>query len=127
LRIGCEEDRVDDSSAQACRILATVALPPQGVTSPGGFGHRCLDLYARMTGEGVRRVTGAATPYFFQRFVLEGNEIETPVWHADCAAATAVGEVIACTDDYMGSWTGYGAVDADYYVGPDLQGAGCPA
>jgi len=122
-----ENDGVDDYIALSCQILANLGLSPQGVTSPGGFGHRCLDLYARMTGQGCRRVTGLPTPYFFQRLVLEDTQIDTPVWYPDAQAGTAVGEIIACTDDYTGSWTGYGEVDAAYYITPDLQGGRLPA
>lgn len=122
-----ENDGVDDYIALSCQILANLGLSPQGVTSPGGFGHRCLDLYARMTGQGCRRVTGLPAPYFFQRLVLEDTRIDTPVWYPDAQAGTAVGEIIACTDDYTGSWTGYGAVDAAYYITPDLQGGRLPA
>jgi len=122
-----EQDHVDHYIALSCEILANVGLSPQGVTSPGGFGHRCLDLYARMVGQGCGQVTGLPAPYFFQRLVLEDTEIDTPVWYPDRQAGTAVGEIIACTDDYTGSWTGYGEVDADYYITADLGGGRLPA
>lgn len=120
------EDRVEEYVGVACRILANVGLAPQGVTSPGGFGGKCLDLYAKVAGEGCRSVTGNPTPFFFQRLVTEGVEIDTRVWYADREAGTAVGEIIACTHDYTGSWTGYGDVDPDYYVTEDLQGGRLP-
>lgn len=122
------EDRpelVFDYIATACRILCNVGLPPEGVTSPGGFGGRTLDFYARIAGEAVRHVTGNPTPYFFKR-VASGAEVDTPVWYADPEAGTAVGEIIASTGDYTGSWTGYGEVSADYYITPDLQGGRLP-
>lgn len=122
-----EADHVDRYIALACRILANIGLPPQGVTSPGGFGGQCLELYARVAGDGVRAVTGNPTPYFFQRVWSKETAIETPVWYADRATGSAVGEVIACTEDYTGSWTGYGRVDADYYITADLQGGRLPA
>ena len=37
---------------------------------------------------------------------------------------TAVGEIIATTGDWTGSWTGYGEVSVDKYITADLQG-GC--
>lgn len=122
-----EADHVDRYIALACRILVNLGLPPDGVTSPGGFGGKCLDLYARVAGAGCRAVTGDPTPYFFQRLVEHETQIETPVWYADREAGMAVGEIIACTDDFTGSWTGYGRVDADYYITADLGGGRLPA
>jgi hypothetical protein len=122
-----EEDHVDDYIALACEILANVGLAPSGVTSPGGFGGKCLELYARVAGLGCRMVTGNSTPFFFQRIVADSVDIATPVWHRDRDAGTAVGEIIACTHDRTGSWTGYDPVDADYYITPELQGGRLPA
>ncbi|MGI8912787.1 MAG: hypothetical protein ACR2JY_03170 [Chloroflexota bacterium] len=122
-----EADHVDEYIAFSCRILANIGLPPQGVTSPGGFGGKSLDLYARVTGEGCRSVTGNPTPFFFQRVQSKDVQVETPVWYPDRQAGTAVGEIIACTGDYTGSWTGYGEVDADYYITEDLAGGRLPA
>ncbi|HEX6971498.1 MAG TPA: hypothetical protein VF234_04715 [Limnochordia bacterium] len=114
-----DEAGVTDYIALACQILVNVGLPPQGVTSPGGFGGRTLPFYAKVAGEAVRRVTGNPTPFFFKRF-SQGPPVETPVWYPDPAAGTAVGEIIACTGDWTGSWTGYGEVSADRYIGADL-------
>ena len=121
-----QEELVKDYIATACRILDNVGLTPQGVTSPGGFGGRTLDFYARMTGRALCEVTGNPTPYFFQRISRTGP-VETPVWHADREAGTAVGEIIACTGDSTGSWTGYGRVNVDSYITVDLQGGRLPA
>jgi hypothetical protein len=122
-----EDEEVEEYIALACAILVRIGLTPQGVTSPGGFGGKCLPRYARFVGAALRAVTGNATPYFFQRLVTEDTVIETPVWYADRNAATAVGEIIACTHDRTGSWTGYGQVDADYYMTADLRGGRLPA
>jgi hypothetical protein len=120
-----QEDLIQEYIATACRILDNVGLPPEGVTSPGGFGGHTLDFYARMTGLAVRKVTNNQTPFFFQRIDAQGP-IETPVWHIDREAGTAVGEIIPCTNDWTGSWTGYGEVDVDYYITADLQGGRLP-
>ncbi len=120
------EDLIHRYIATACRILDNVGLRPAGVTSPGGFGGRTLAFYARVAGEAIREVTGAATPFFFQRIQSAGS-VDTYVWQQDRAAGTAVGEVVACTQDHTGSWTGYDAVDADYYVTEDLSGGRLPA
>jgi hypothetical protein len=118
------EDRapfVEEYITTACRILDNVGLPPEGVTSPGGFGGRSLPFYAHMTGRAVRAVTGNPTPYFFQRVSAEGR-VETPVWEVDRQAGTAIGEIIAATHDFTGSWTGYGEINPDYYLTEDLRG-----
>jgi len=120
-----QEELVIDYISTACRILDNVGLTPEGVTSPGGFGGRTLEFYAKVAGLAVREVTGNPTPYFFKR--ASGGAVETPVWYADRDAGIAVGEIIASTGDRTGSWTGYGEVSADYYITPDLQGGRLPA
>lgn len=120
-----DEALVTDYIRLACQILANVGLPPEGVTSPGGFGGKVLPLYARITGNALRPVTGTPLPYFFKRVSSEGP-VETPVWYADRATGTAVGEIIASVGDWTGSWTGYGEADADRYVTADLQGGRLP-
>lgn len=120
------EELVFEYIATACHILANVGLPPQGVTSPGGFGGRTLEFYARVAGQAVRSVSGCLVPYFFKRLTA-GPTVETPVWYPDRASGTAVGEIIASTDDWTGSWTGYGEADADRYITADLQGGRLPA
>ncbi|MGH2351169.1 MAG: hypothetical protein ACRDJN_06090, partial [Chloroflexota bacterium] len=116
---------VTDYITLACQILANVGLPPEGVTSPGGFGGKVLPRYARITGEAVRRVTGNLVPYFFKRVSSQGP-VETPVWYADRETGTAVGEIIASVGDWTGSWTGYGEAEADRYITADLQGGRLP-
>lgn len=120
-----QEELVIDYIATACRILDNVGLPPEGVTSPGGFGNP-LEFYAKVAGLAVREVTGNPTPYFFKRVSSDGA-VETPVWYADRDAGTAVGEIIASTGDWTGSWTGYGEVSVDKYITADLQGGRLPA
>jgi hypothetical protein len=110
----------------ACKMLDNVGLPPEGVTSPGGFGWKSMELYSRAAGIAVGEVTGNKTPYFFKRIETSDTNIEVPVWHADREKATAVGEIIACTGDFTGSWTGYGEVNPDYYITDDLNGGRLP-
>ena len=120
-----QEDLVTNYIATACRILDNVGLPPDGVTSPGGFGNP-LDFYAKCAEQAVRSITGNPTPFLFKRVSSDGP-VETPVWYPDREAATAMGEVIACTGDWTGSWTGYGEVNPDKYITVDLQGGRLPA
>jgi hypothetical protein len=110
----------------ACQMLDNVGMPPEGVTSPGGFGWKSMELYSKAAGIAVGEVTGNKTPYFFKRIELDNTNVEVPVWHADREKGTAVGEIIACTNDYTGSWTGYGEVNADYYITEDLNGGRLP-
>ena len=120
-----QEELVIDYITTACQILENVGLTPEGVTSPGGFGNP-LDFYAKVVGIAAREVTGNPTPYFFKRVSADGP-VETPVWYADRETGTAVGEIIASTGDWTGSWTGYGEVNADKYITADLQGGRLPA
>lgn len=120
-----QEELVVDYIAAACRILHNVGLGPDGITSPGGFGSHPFEMYAQACGLAVRRVTGNPTPFFFKRISME--EVETPVWYPDREEGTAVGEIIAATGDWTGSWTGYGEVNVDRYITADLQGGRLPA
>ena len=120
-----QEELITDYIALACQILDNVGLTPAGVTSPGGFGNP-IPFYAKCAEAAVRRVTGNPTPYFFKRVSSQG-EVETPVWYPDRAAGTAMGEIIASTGDWTGSWTGYGEVDPNKYISSDLQGGRLPA
>lgn len=121
-----QEELIIEYIATACRILNNVGLTPEGVTSPGGFGGRPLELYAKTAGIALREVTGNPTPYFFKRFSGDGP-VEVPVWYADKNSGTAVGEIIASVDDWTGSWTGYDHVSVDKYITSDLQGGRIPA
>ena len=120
-----QEELVIDYITTACQILENVGLTPEGVTSPGGFGNP-LDFYAKVVGIAAREVTGNPTPYFFKRVSADGP-VEIPVWYADRETGTAVGEIIASTGDWTGSWTGYGEVNVDKYISADLQGGRLPA
>ena len=120
-----QEKLVIDYITTACQILENVGLTPEGVTSPGGFGNP-LDFYAKVVGIAAREVTGNPTPYFFKRVSADGP-VEIPVWYADRETGTAVGEIIASTGDWTGSWTGYGEVNVDKYISADLQGGRLPA
>jgi hypothetical protein len=120
------EELVRDYIAAACRILDNVGLPPEGVTSPGGFGGRTVEFYAKVVGPAVRGVTGNPTPYFFKGAAADGP-VETPVWYADREAGTAVAQLMSSTGDWTGSWTGYGEVNPDRYVTADLGGGRIPA
>ena len=120
-----QEELVIDYITTACQILENVGLTPEGVTSPGGFGNP-LDFYAKVVGIAARGVTGNPTPYFFKR-VSADDSVETPVWYADRETGTAVGEIIASTGDWTGSWTGYGEVNVDKYITTDLGAGRLPA
>jgi hypothetical protein len=121
-----QEEWVVQYIARACQILENAGLTPQGVTSPGGFGGKTLEFYARAAGQAVRQVTGNPAPYFFQRIFMD-RPLETPVWYADREKGQAVGEIIAGTGDWTGNWTGYGEVSVDKYITADLQGGRLPA
>lgn len=120
-----DEAPIIDYITRACDILNQVGLTPTGVTSPGYFGGKTLSFYAHCLGQALRKTTKQATPFFFTRSSIRGY-VDAPVWHIDREQGTAVGEIISCTDDWTGNWTGYGDVDADRYITQDLQGGRLP-
>lgn len=119
------EEFVTEYIRVACEIVNNVGMPPEGVTSPGGFGGRTHEFYVKVGGIANRLVTGNPTPYIFRR-VSDTGSVDIPVWYADRDAGTAVGEIIASTNDWTGSWEGYREADADKYITEDLQGGRLP-
>lgn len=106
---------------QACSILTNVGLKPEGVTSPGAMGMKTKDIYSKAVAEALYLTTNNKTPYFFGGVETRNSNISLNVWNANKENASAVTEITVCTDDRTGSWTGYGIVDEDYYIGEDLM------
>ncbi len=120
-----EEGLLTDYIARAIELDCEAGLEPEGVTSPGGFGGKMEERYARATLEAFKRTTGNRTPFYFKR-VYTDKTPDVPVRFADRDAAEAIASVIACTGDWAGGWTGYDLGHVDRFLTPDLEGGRLP-
>ena len=110
------------------QVLKNAGLPCEGVTSPGAFGSKREDAYARAILDAAQEVYGNKRPFYLLHVNVPPDEWpDVPIWHADKAAGSAVASIIGCTDDWFGSWTGYDVGNPDLFITEDLQGGVLPA
>lgn len=114
-----------DYIATAMQIVRDAGLPCEGVTSPGAFGSRQEEAYARATLDAAWRVNQDPRPFYFLHVNVAPEEWpDVPLWHVDKANGRAIASIIGCTGDWFGNWTGYDAGDPNLFITEDLQG-GC--
>lgn len=129
-----EEGLLTEYIAAALRLLREVGVEATGVTSPGGFGVRMEETYARATLAASIETTGNRLPFYFLRTYTD-RPPDVPIREMDRGTGTGAVSVIACTGDWFGGWTGYDRGDPDRFITPDLRGgrlvevieAGAPA
>lgn len=109
----------------AIQIVRDAGLPCEGVTSPGAFGVKQENAYAKASLAAAMAVNGDPRPFYFLH-VADAPEAwpDVPLWHVDKAKGIAIASIIGCTHDWFGGWTGYDAGDPDLMITEDLQG-GC--
>lgn len=120
-------DALTEYIAASMQVLKNAGLPCEGVTSPGAFGVKQEEAYAKAILEAAQAVYGNPRPFYLLHVNVPPDEWPAvPIWHADKAAGRAVASIIGCTDDWFGSWTGYDAGDPDKFITADLQGGVLP-
>lgn len=109
----------------AMQIVRDSGLPCEGVTSPGAFGSKQENAYAKANLAAAMAVNGDSRPFYFLH-VADAPEAwpDVPLWHVDKAKGIAIASIIGCTHDWFGGWTGYDAGDPNLMITEDLQG-GC--
>jgi hypothetical protein len=122
---GRSVDEIADYMSYALRILKSVGLPCQGVTTPGGFGNRARPQLAQATLESVRDVFKAEIPHYFRDLYDRGEESVAPrVEYASGLEGPdprCVVSIIACTGDWTGGWDNTTPGGADKFITEDLQ------
>ncbi len=117
-------DELGEYIAYSLQILKDVGLHCDGVTTPGGFGHRNIPNLALGTKRAVQEIYGGRVAHFFRDVITEpGKSVVPQVMHAtdlytDQAACSV--HIIACTGDWFGGWDGLTPGDADRFITPDL-------
>jgi hypothetical protein len=123
---GRSADEIAAYQAYALRILKTVGLPCEGITTPGGYGSQARPQLAQATLESVREVFGAAVPHYFRDAFDEGPESVAP--RVELASGLGgddprcVVSIVACTGDWTGGWDNSEPAGADKYITVDGKG-----
>lgn len=109
--------------AYALNILKEAGFRCEGITTPGGFGHRNMDNLARGTLEAVREVYGGATPHFFRNVITDPAKSVAPqIFHPaglDSDDPHCAVHIIGCTGDWFGGWDGLTPGDVDRFITAD--------
>jgi hypothetical protein len=112
-------DLLTEYVTAAMQLLKNAGIACDGVTSPGVFGSKKEEAYARAVLDASLHVNNNPRPFYF----LWSRPIdppEVPLWHVDKAQGRAVASVIPCTSDWFGA-TGYDLSDPDKFITEDLQ------
>ncbi len=120
-------EELTDYIIASMQVLKNAGLPCEGVTSPGGFGGKQEEAYAKAALIASQEVYGNPRPFYLLHVNVPPDEWpDVPIWHADRASGSAIASIIGCTDDWFGSWTGYDAGSPDKFITADLHGGVLP-
>ncbi|MBX2814796.1 MAG: hypothetical protein KTR24_02320, partial [Saprospiraceae bacterium] len=118
-------DELGEYIGYALRVLKDVGFDCDGVTTPGGFGHRNISNLALGTKYAVADVFGHSVAHFFRDVVLDPlKSIQPDVMHVtgiNSNDARCAVHIKACTGDWFGGWDGLTPGNADRYISQDGQ------
>lgn len=122
---GRSVDEIADYMTYALRILKSVGLPCEGITTPGGFGNRARPQLAQATLQAVRAVYGAEVPHYFRDLFDRGDQSVAPrVEYAsglDGPDPRCVVSILGCTGDWTGGWDNTPPGGVDKFITEDLR------
>ncbi len=122
---GRSADEIGDYMTYGLSILKEAGLGCEGITTPGGFGHKARPQLAQAAFESVRSVFGAEIPHYFRDLFETGQESVAPLVQNAAGLngpdPRCVVHVIGCTGDWTGSWDCTRPEGADRFITPDLQ------
>lgn len=117
-------DLLGDYIATAMELLKNVGIACEGVTSPGAFGSRKEEAYARATLDASLRINNNPRPFYFLQMAHDKLP-DVPIRHSDKAKGAAIASIVGCAGDWFGG-TGYGTSNPDLFITEDLQGGRVP-
>jgi len=118
-------DKLTDYIITAMKMLDNVGISCEGVTSPGAFGKRQEEAYAKAVLTASQQVNNNPRPFYF--LWLRQIELpDVPIWEIEPEKGAAIASIVACAGDWFGGWTGYDLGDADRFITEDLQGGHLP-
>jgi len=118
-------DQLTDYIATAMQLLKNVGITCEGVTSPGSFGQKKEDAYAKAVLDASIHVNNNSRPFYFLSNVLDKMP-EIPIRHIQKDKGVAIASIVSCAGDWFGA-TGYGTANPDLFITEDLQGGRLPA
>ncbi|MGQ9514293.1 MAG: hypothetical protein ACUVTL_04505 [Thermoproteota archaeon] len=117
---------------RALEILRDARLSPNGVTSPGGFGHTIEGDYARAVLEAEKYVNGRKVAWYFLHTEEDSKIVMPRLMYLDRWKGEAVVAMISCNDDWIwetmtpevrSKWReGLLSTYADRYISSDGKG-----
>ncbi|MCU0915232.1 MAG: hypothetical protein MUC88_11800 [Planctomycetes bacterium] len=118
-------DQLTQYITTAMQLLKKVGIACEGVTSPGGFGRRKEEGYARAILDAALQVNDNPRPFYFLNMEME--EMPTvPLRHVEKDKGIAIASIVGCAGDWFGA-TGYDTANPDLFITADLQGGRLPA
>jgi hypothetical protein len=117
-------DELAAYEAYALEILKEAGLPCEGLTTPGGYGGRNMNNFARGTMEALRNVYNAEVPHFFRdMFTEKGKSVAPQVLLGSDLTGNdpkCVVSIIGCAGDWFGGWDGLVPGSPDKFITEDL-------
>ncbi|MBM3334639.1 hypothetical protein FJY63_08255, partial [Candidatus Sumerlaeota bacterium] len=118
-------EKLTEYITTAMQLLKNVGIACDGVTSPGAFGKRKEEAYARAVLDAAMAVNNNPRPFYFLH--LDTDKMPSiPIWHAQKDKGIAIASIVSCAGDWFGA-TGWDKSDADLFITRDLQGGRVPA
>jgi hypothetical protein len=112
-------DQLTDYLTASLQLLKNAGIACDGITSPGAFGKKKEEAYARAALEAAVQVTGNLRPFYFL-WVRDKEDPDTPLWHVDKNRGRAIASVIPGTGDWFGG-SGYDPSEPDRFIAEDLE------
>ncbi len=126
---GKSADELATYMAYALRILRSVGLVCEGITTPGGFATRVLPELAQATLQACRDVNRTEIPHYFRHIYTDQRSVAPRVEYASGLEGPnprCVVSIIGCTGDWFGGWDGLTPGSADRFITTDLKGGRLP-
>jgi hypothetical protein len=117
-------DLLTDYIATAMQLLRNAGIRCEGVTSPGGFGSRKEEAYAKAVLDASMRVNDNPRPFYFLRLIHKGLP-DIPIRHAQKEKGIAIASIVSCAGDWFGA-TGFDTADPDLFITRDLKSGRMP-
>jgi len=86
---------------RALQILRDARLAPNGVTSPGAFGHTIEGDYARAVLEAEKKVNGRKVAWYFLHTEESSKFVMPRMMYMDRWKGEAVVSMVSCNDDWI--------------------------
>ena len=123
-------DELATYMAFALKVLKSVGLPCEGITTPGGFGNNNRDALARGTFQACRDIFKAEIPHYFRHVFTDPKQSVAP--RVEFAAGIdgdkpeCVVSIIACEGDYFGGWDGLTPGSVERFITENGKGGRLP-